>query len=192
LAALEGRIDAADYLTPHSDIVALIALTHQTRMHNLMTCANYETRRAINDDESINGQLRTGGSYSGITAERIRVAVEPLVRGMFFVNEAPLTDSVRGTSSFAADFQKSGVRDRQGRSLKDLDLKRRFLRYPLSYLIYSAAFDALPGPAKNLFYERARTILSGGDTGNFGHLSPDDRTAISEILQDTKPDFVIK
>jgi hypothetical protein len=115
--------------------------------------------------------------------------VEPLVRGMFFVNEAPLTDSVRGVSGFAADFAKSGVRDRKGRSLKDLDLKRRFLRYPLSYLIYSPAFDALPGPAKDLFYERVKTILSGPDTADFKHLSAEDRTAIYEILLDTKPDF---
>jgi hypothetical protein len=106
------------------------------------------------------------------------------------VGEAPLTDTVRGSSGFAAEFQKSGVRDRKGRSLKDLDLKRRFLRYPLSYLIYTPAFDALPDPAKNLFYERARTILSGSETANFGHLSAEDRTAILEILRDTKPDFV--
>jgi len=109
---------------------------------------------------------------------------------MFFVNEAPLTDSVRGGSGFAADFEKSGVRDRKGRSLKDLDLNRRFLRYPLSYLIYSPAFDALPGPAKSFFFERVRTILSGADTADFGHLSAEDRAAILEILLDTKPDFV--
>jgi hypothetical protein len=124
--------------------------------------------------------------------ERIRTAVEPVVRGMFFVNEAPLTDSVRGVSGFAAEFEKNGIRDRKGRSLKDLDLNRRFLRYPLSYLIYSQAFDALPAPAKDLFYERARAILSGADTANFGHLSAEDRSAIFEILMDTKPDFAKK
>jgi hypothetical protein len=121
--------------------------------------------------------------------ERIRSAVEPLVRGMFFVNEAPLTDSVQGISGFAAEFENSGIRDRKGRSLKDLDLNRRFLRYPLSYLIYSPAFDALPAPAKDQFYERARAILSGADTEHFRHLSAEDRTAIFEILMDTKPDF---
>jgi hypothetical protein len=113
-----------------------------------------------------------------------------MVRGMFFVNEAPLTDTVRGTSTFAADFEKSGVRDSKGRSLKDLDLNRRFLRYPLSYLVYSQAFDELPGPAKDVFYQRAWTILSGKDTANYPNLSIDDRIAIREILQDTKPDFV--
>jgi hypothetical protein len=108
---------------------------------------------------------------------------------MFFVNEAPLTEPVRGVSGFAAEFEKRGVRDRKGRSLKDLDLNRRFLRYPLSYLIYSEAFDALPGPAKDYFYERTRKILSGADTVDFRHLSAEDRDAIREILEDTKPDF---
>jgi hypothetical protein len=190
-ATIEERIDIAEYMTPHSDIVALIALTHQTRIHNLITKANYETLRAIQDEENaLRGVAGASEGYSDITKQRIRAAVEPLVRGMFFDNEAPLTDTVRGTSGFAADFEKGGVRDRKGRSLKDLDLNRRFLRYPLSYLIYSAGFDALPGPAKAVFYERVWKILSVGDTAGYPQLSAEDRAAILEILQDTKPDFV--
>ena len=190
LSNLDDHIDTSGYLTPKSDIVALIALTHQTRMHNLMTRANYETRRALQDEESVRiGSAQPAGGYSSVTTERIRAAVEPLVRGMFFVKEAPLTDSVRGVSGFAADFENSGVRDRKGRSLKDLDLNHRFLRYPLSYLIYSPAFDALPDPAKDYFYKRARAILSGADTADFAHLSAEDRASILEILLDTKPDF---
>ena len=111
------------------------------------------------------------------------------MRGMFFVNEAQLTDPVRGVSTFAVDFPKTGVRDHKGRPLKDLDLNHRFLRYPFSYLIYSPEFDALPDPAKDYFYERARAILSGADTATVANISVDDRTAILEILTDTKLDF---
>jgi hypothetical protein len=189
LSELDDLIDTSEYLRPTSDIVALIALTHQTRIHDLITRANYETLRALHDEEIANNAGSQPNRYSAVTMERIRTVIEPLVRGMFFVNEAPLTDSVRGVSGFAAEFEKNGIRDRKGRSLKDLDLKRRFLRYPLSYLIYSQAFDALPAPAKDLFYARARAILSGADMANFGHLSAEDRDAISEILMDTKPDF---
>ena len=60
---------------------------------------------------------------------------------MLFSGEAVLTDPVAGTSGFAADFVKQGPRDRQGRSLRDLDLKKRLIRYPLSYVIYSPSFD---------------------------------------------------
>jgi hypothetical protein len=189
---LNDRIETADYLTPNSDIVALIALTHQTRIHNLMTRANYETRRALHDEEKVTAGTSLGQSYSSITAERIRAAVEPLVRGMLFVNEAPLTDSVQGNSGFAAQFEKAAVRDGKGRSLKDLDLKRRFLRYPMSYLIYSPAFDALPQAAKDYFYERVKAILAGADAEDFRHLSAEDRNAIFEILTDTKPEFAQK
>jgi hypothetical protein len=190
LEKLDALVDTSPYLRPTSDIVALITLTHQTRIHDLITRANYETLKALHDEESANSAgSGSAGPYSAVTIERIRTAVEPLVRGMFFVNEAPLTDLVQGVSGFAAEFEKSGIRDRKGRSLKDLDLNRRFLRYPFSYLIYSPAFDALPAPAKDQFYERAKAILSGADSGTFRHLSAEDRAAISEILMDTKPDF---
>ena len=39
-------------------------------------------------------------------------------------------------------------------------------------------------------YRRFWEVLSGKDTSNaFTHLSTDDRKAILEILQETKPDF---
>lgn len=189
LTSLREHLDTSDYLTPDSDIVALMALTHQTRIHNLMTRANYETQRAILDEERVTTGTTLGKGYSSITAERIRSAVEPLVRGMFFAREAPLTDTVRGNTAYASEFAKRGVRDSKGRSLKDLDLNRRFLRYPLSYLIYSPAFDALPVPAKDYFYRRVKAILSGTESADFPHLSEDDRKAIFEILTDTKPEF---
>jgi len=191
LTDLKKRIDTAPYLTPESDIVALMTLTHQVRIHNLITRANYEVQKAVIDEEKAYKELAKPGSrYSAITTERIRGAVEPLVRGMFFVNEAGLTAPVHGESGFAEDFAKTGVRDSKNRSLKDLDLQKRFLRYPLSYLIYSESFDALPGAARDYFYDRAKSILMGEDESSaFDHLSKADRAAILEILQETKPEF---
>jgi hypothetical protein len=63
-------------------------------------------------------------------------------------------------------------------------------RYPLSFLIYSSAFDGIPAPAKQRIYERLAEVLSGQDQSErFACLSPEDRTNIREILLDTKPDF---
>jgi hypothetical protein len=168
-----------------------MTLTHQVRIHNLITRANYEVQKAMVDEEKAYKELvKPGSRYSAITTERIRGAVEPLVRGMFFVNEAGLTAPVRGTSGFAEDFPKTGIRDSKNRSLKDLDLQRRFLRYPLSYLIYSESFDALPQAARDYFYDRAKAILTGEDESSaFSHLSKADRTAILEIVQETRPEF---
>jgi hypothetical protein len=95
-----------------------------------------------------------------------------------------------GTSDFATEFMSRGPRDSRGRSLRDLDLTHRLLRYPLSYLVYTRAFDAMPAPLKEYVYRRFREVLTGEDkSDDFAHLSEADRKAIVEILHDTKPDF---
>ena len=77
--------------------------------------------------------------------------------------------------------------------MRDLDLKTRLFRYPCSFLIYSKAFDALPAAAKDHLYRRLHEVLTGKDqTKEFAALSRNDRTAILEILRDTKsglPDY---
>jgi hypothetical protein len=63
-------------------------------------------------------------------------------------------------------------------------------KYPCSYLIYSAAFDALPPPAKDSVYRQLNDVLAGKNPSPaYAHLAADDRQAIREILNDTKPDW---
>ena len=98
---------------------------------------------------------------------------------------------VSGNSGFDHWFQAQGPRDAQGRSLRELDLNTRLFRYPLSYMIYSAGFDGLPGYAKEYVYGRLRDVLSGRDRiGSYGRLSDADRATVLEILTATKPAFV--
>jgi hypothetical protein len=64
------------------------------------------------------------------------------------------------------------------------------LRYPLSYLIHSDAFDGLPEAATAYVYRRSREVLEGRDRSeDFAHLSEADRSAILEILEATEPAF---
>ena len=178
LTDLSKRFDTKEYLSPHSDIVALMILGHQTHVHNLITSGVYEIRDGI--EKGLSGKMN----------EIVKDAGEPIVRAMLFVGETPLTEPVEGTSSFAAEFMTGGPRDSHGRSLRDLDLKRRLLRYPLSYLVYSKSFDAMPGQLKDYVNRRFREVLTGEDkSGEFAHLSEEDRKAILEILRDTKPGF---
>jgi hypothetical protein len=80
------------------------------------------------------------------------------------------------------------VRDSQGRSLRDFDLHDRIFKYPCSYLIYNAAFDTLPEPARGYIYHRLLQVLSGQDhSPDFANLSAKDREAILSILLETKP-----
>jgi hypothetical protein len=186
LMSIPDGIDTTPYLTKHSDIAALLVLTHQTQIHNLITRVSYEVRTAI-QDEGVDPPV------SDITRNRIRNATEPLVTAMLFGWTPELTAPVSGTSGFAAEFAKLGPFDRQGRTLRELDLKKRLFRYPLSYVIYTESFNSMPKPAKDYVYKRFREILTGADKSMaFNQLSDSDRTAILQILEDTKPDFMLK
>ena len=111
------------------------------------------------------------------------------MRALLFANQAALPGTVSGTSDFTATFAAAGPRDTRGRSLRDLDLHQHVFRYPLSYLIYSESFDALPATVKSYVYRRLREVLDGRDTQpDFAQITAEDRTALREILLDTKPD----
>lgn len=186
LKDLSARIEIEPYLTPHSDIVALMILEHQVRGHNLLTRANWETRRALYDQQQADP---TGdGSPSPATLRRITNACEPLVMYLLFANEAKLTGPIQGTSAFAADFMRRGPFDEHNRSLRDLDLTARLLKYPLSWLIYSEAFDKLHASARTYVSTRLRELLTTGDPPKeLAHLTPDVQRAIREIVSRTKP-----
>jgi hypothetical protein len=189
VTTLTGRFDTAAYLSGNSDIVALMVMEHQAEMHNLLTRANYQTRLALRDEEAMNAALgRPSGERSDTTRVRIKAACEPVLRYMLFADENLLTDPVKGTSTFAADFESRGPRDKLGRSLREFDLDRRLFKYPLSYLIYSEQFDGLPPDAKDYLYRRLWDVLGGrDDDAAFSHLKRSTRRKIVEILRDTKP-----
>jgi hypothetical protein len=188
---LAGKLDPSPYLAKSSDIVALMVLTHQTQIHNLITKANYETRIALRDQRAMNQALQEKPDHVfESTPRRIQGACEPLVRAMLFCEETPLKDRVIGSSAFAGEFSAAGPRDPAGRSLRDFDLHKRLFRYPCSFLIYSESFAALPEPAKEWIYQRLWDILMEKETGrDFAHLSADDRKAIRKILAATIKDL---
>jgi hypothetical protein len=126
----------------------------------------------------------------GTTPTTIREAAREVVDYMLFVDEARLAGKIEGTSGFAEAFSAIGPRDTRGRSLRQLDLTRRLMRYPCSYMIYSPAFDALPAIAKDAIYRRLWQVLSGEDKQlAYRRLSLADRQAIVAILRDTKKDL---
>ena len=147
---LSGKFDTGSYLSPHSDIVALMTLEHQARMTNLITRVGYETAITIEGQSAFNQAYHQPvEELSDVARHRIDSAVEQLVEYMLFVDETKLHAPIKGTSGFAEAFQKSGPQDRKGRSLRDFDLTQRMFRYPLSYMIYSEAFDGMPEAARS-------------------------------------------
>jgi hypothetical protein len=188
---LKDRFKTSLYLTPHSDIVALMVLEHQVGMLNRLARAGMETRMALHYQREMNKALDQPADEPSESAQsRIRSAGDAVVEYLLFGGEARLTGRVKGTSSFAADFAARGPRDSKGRSLRDFDLESRLFRYPCSYLIYSRAFDSLPREVKDSIYRRLWEILNGRGTGKDApKLSAEDRTAIIEILRETKRDL---
>ena len=188
---LTDRFSTRKYLTPHSDIVALMVFEHQTHVHNLISQANYAARQALHDEKGLNEALGESPSNRlGSTTRRIEGAGERLLEGLLMVDEAPLTGPLVGVSSFAAEFTSRGPRDDKGRSLRDLDLKGRLFKYPCSYLIYSEAFDNLPAEMTAYLQSRMAEILVGRGGEKFAHLTPHDREAIAAILAATKPGWL--
>ena len=183
LTVLPEIFDASKYLTNTSDLVALLTLEHQSRMTNLMVRIGWDTRIAEHD-----------GKLEDKTGEALRNQLdeetEELVRYLLFADEAPLKEPVAGVSAFTRTFPTRGGRDSKGRSLRDFDLRTRLFRYPLSYMIYSAAFDGMPQMVRDRVYRRLYDVLTGKDQSQeFSAISKDDRVSVLAILQETKPNL---
>jgi hypothetical protein len=159
--------DTKPYLGRGSDIVALLVIEHQVHVQNLITRVHWDTLEALSRDDD---------------ERRVEAIAEPLVQAMTFAHEAELKGPISGTSGFAEEFAARGPRDARGRSLREFDLETRLFRYPLSYLIYSEAFEALPMKTRSYVLRRIREVLgdrkSGSDAGR----------AALEILDATRPE----
>ncbi len=175
---LPPHFDTSPYLSPNSDVVALMTLEHQTRMTNLITRVGWDYRIAAAD-----GKLEEA-------KPKLEAAIEDMVGYMLFADEAPLSAPIKGVSTFTKTFPERGPRDKQGRSLRDFDLHTRLFKYPLSYMIYDKAFDSLPDWPRERIYRRLYEVLTGKDTSKtFARLSAEDRRNVLEILRDTKPNL---
>ncbi len=180
LETLDGLFDTQPYLTNRSDIVALLVFQHQMFIQNLITRVNFETRTALAREPV----------PSAATAAKLREYLDQLANAMLFVNAATYTDAIAGNSGFNQWFEARGPRDDKGRSLRQLDLKTRLFAFPLSYLVYSDAFAALPDYAKTYLYGRFVAVLSGSDQSPaYAHLPAADRKAVMEIVSATQPEF---
>lgn len=182
LESTERQFDTTGYPSPHSDVVALMVLAHQAHMTNLLTRVGWEARLLTAGQEDPVPRPAAAPAHV-----RLDEAVNGLVDYLLFVDEAPVVQKIQGTSGFAEAFPSQGPRDSRGRSLRELDLNQRLLRYSCSYMVYAEAFDALSAVAIRLVYERLWDVLSGRDRSRrYSRLSMADRRAIVEILEETK------
>jgi hypothetical protein len=172
LESLYDQFDTTGYPTLYSDIVALMVLEHQARASNMITRAN-------------------SLSHSDQMGYEVGTVLDELVDYMLFADEAPIPATIVGISGFADWFSNRTPRDRSGRSVYQLDLKRRLFRYPVSFMIYSDVFDGLPSGMKTAVYARLLAALTSRQENGARdlRLSAAEKEAALEILVSTKPDF---
>jgi hypothetical protein len=184
IESLDDLFNTKPYLSDKSDVVALLVLQHQVTVQNLITRVNFEVRNAL---------ARAGnkpGSLSAKTQDELHGYMDDLAKAMLFGEAVPYTDSIRGSSGFAAWFQKQGIRDAQGRSLRELDLNTRLFRYPLSFLVYTDSFAALPDYARDYVFAKFAEVLQGREhSDTYAFMSAADRRATLQILTATDPAF---
>ncbi len=179
LTSLAGRVNTSRYLQSGSDIVSLLTLEHQSGFVNLITQINAQYRGLDNHD--VKPELRA-------TQDDIDTSIKDLVAYMTFADAVPLPSPVTGSSTFTKDFAAQGPRDRLGRSLRDFDLSAALFRYPLSYMVYSQAFDSLNPRAKDVVLHRLYDVLHGAAKSEpAAKLNPAKAAAAINILAATKP-----
>ena len=189
--SLDGVIDSQFYTSNQSDIVALLVIEHQVYVQNLMTRVNYDVRTEMAKRNSLKAaELNASGEI--VTEEMkslIEEVTEPLVKALLFTDDVGLAEPVSGSTSFTKRFEQRGPFDGEGRSLRQFDLQTRTFRYPLSYLVYSEAFDALPESVRSYIYRRFTEVLGDEEGATLVRLPAQERAVMLEILRATKPDF---
>lgn len=145
---LSGRFDTRKYLSPGSDIVALLTLEHMAGV--------------VNQVNQLNARQRHGGNEAKAEMD---AAMDELARTLTFTGAVPLPSPVTGSSSFVTDFARQAPRDAQGRSLYDFDLNTRLMRYPLSFMVYGDGLRALDPVLRTRVWQRVHALLQDKDGG---------------------------
>ena len=174
-----------------SDIVALMVLEHQVKVHNALVQANLTIRqmlyrharmREVFDEPKDTPLSETSQRILAHQAERV-------VEALLFKDEFAMVDEgVEGSMAFQNAFESEAKKDSEHRSLRDLRLYERLFKYRCSYMIYSDVFEQLPKLVKDAVIHRLSEILEGeSNSGEFAYLGEGERERILQILTETYP-----
>lgn len=180
-----GMLDPSPYPGNTSDITALMILEHQLTVQNLITYINFKAPAVL--ERAGFPEAKAANSWAELPPKAqlsLTRMMDRMAGAMLMQETATLEDRIAGLPAYQSWFTSRGPSDSQGRSLRDLDLQNTLFRYPLSYLVYSPAFNAMPAYAKDYVYSKIRSELSGN--GEVSHpYDQEDREAALEILEET-------
>ncbi len=183
LADLGGIIDVSKYPRATSDVVALMVLEHQCRMHNLLNAAAMQYRRAYFLGHALDAASDPDHGSAGRVAD---IAAEKIVDCLFYKDEADLGENLEGDEAFQRVLGSRIPKTADGKSLADFQLFHRLFKYRCSYMIYSQAFADLPARVKRALLERMHDVLEGEES-TVEWLKETERKKIGAILAETLP-----
>ncbi len=165
-----------------SDIIAHLIHEHQAGFINRIVETHYRSRTYLKQDN---------GRFTQEHRQEMTKQADLLVRYILFHNEAAFPkEGLPGDGTYKTDFLADRVKTKDGKSLKDFNLKTHIFKYRCSYMIYSPAYRALPGYFKELMYKQLAAALSTTTRDpTFSYLPASEKIAIKEILRATHPDF---
>lgn len=186
LEDLSGLLDVSKYPLATSDIVALMVLEHQCKMHTLMNAAAMNYRRALHFMEAINPGSDPNSGSAGQVAESW---ADKIVECMFFKNEADPGEGIAGNPGFQKAFFNQFPKTEEGDSLAEFRLYGRVFKNRCSFMVYSEAFQGLPVTVKAKVVARMRNVLDGTDP-EIDWIAGSERKRISQILEETLEGWV--
>lgn len=171
----------SQYLSPHSDIVALMVLEHQTHAYNLLTQASFEVRHAQHVLDQATGDNVASAEQD--VQQTITRSADLIAAGFLYANETRLTAPIQGTSEFTSEFASRGPKNSLGHSLREFDLKTRVFRFPCSHLIQSSYYQKLPAKLRDAAKQRMIDAITGIRPIAGQHmLTQEEQTAILKFL----------
>lgn len=178
---VSGLIDVSKYLQPTSDVIALMVLEHQCRMHNLFTAASMRYCRAYYLGKASDPDGDPDMGAAGRVADGM---ADKIVECLFFKDEADPGEATEGSEAFQKAFAREIPKAKDGRSLADFQVYERLFKYRCSYMVYSEPFKDLPLRVKKAVLERMHLTLEGNNPA-VDWLKNSERKRISQILKDT-------
>ena len=179
LEEIEAAKGAA-YPRATSDVVALLVLEHQCRMHNLLTAASMQYRRA----RFLSAAANPGGDPDGGVTERVATGLaERVVDALLFRDEADLGEGATGDPEFQEAWTARFPRAATGESLADFKLYGRVFKNRCSYMIHSEAFEALPVPVKKKVLAVLRSRIEGPEEAAW--IGGSEKRRLAAILRET-------
>ncbi len=189
LTAFADRFAVDRYLARTSDVAALLVFEQQAALHDLLVRVTMQMRCLLESDRVVNDALGETGLRATSAKITDRLA-DDVAAALLLADETPLDDrAIRPDPAFAAVCADAWPRSPDGTRLGELDLRHRIFALPLSPMVHSRAFAALPDELRTRVLARLRAALRDGRLPDGVHATPAERKQLDGHLTATLPGY---